>query len=573
VLTLLLPWRRQDGLTARDVGRDAGGDVRENASVVPAEGAIPVEADEPIPEVEAELVAEGGPEDFLRAVRRLVHGEGVDDPVDDAADAEPEPAVEEDLGDWLPGVWAPDGSSRGKRRAGRRAARSTTRRIPAQGGPGEAASRSDLAEAVSRRERRRERQREAARSIALAVPAVDEPVAVGGDGDAATGTTGAAPTLTASRRVRSRKRRVERPGRVQTGSVVADIHGVEPEEVEDVLVPSPPPAATPRGSWWARRRHRREERAFARAIARAVARGESGPGRDVPETLQQYLGRVEAARLPRRSRRSRRPAPVWLRRTTKAVLVGALIAGCVALPWAAPQVPGMFADLLPDNGTAVTRVEDPPVSPPADAFVGPVGIDQQAGPYAGVRLLSAGQPREVRVARLHVDSEVVPISGQSGSLLPPSDPQVLGWWQEGKPVGAQVGTAVITGHTVHTGGGALDNLDKLVVGDSLRVRTDQGWIGYVVQRARIYPTSELARDADRIFRLGGTGRLVLITCDDWNGTFYESNAVVFATPVADEPFDTAGTEVPDGGPTPGADSPSGNMDGPRGVAPVKPIDR
>jgi LPXTG-site transpeptidase (sortase) family protein len=293
----------------------------------------------------------------------------------------------------------------------------------------------------------------------------------------------------------------------------------------------------------------------------------------VPETLQQYLGRVEAARLPRRSRRSRRPAPVWLRRTTKAVLVGALIAGCVALPWVAPQVPGMFADLLPDNGTTVTRVEDPPVSPPADAFVGPVGIDQQAGPYAGVRLLSAGQPREVRVARLHVDSEVVPISGQSGSLLPPSDPQVLGWWQEGKPVGAQVGTAVITGHTVHTGGGALDNLDKLVVGDSLRVRTDQGWIGYVVQRARIYPTSELARDADRIFRLGGTGRLVLITCDDWNGTFYESNAVVFATPVADEPFDTAGTEVPDGGPTPGAGSPSGNMDGPRGVAPVKPIDR
>jgi hypothetical protein len=248
-------------------------------------------------------------------------------------------------------------------------------------------------------------------------------------------------------------------------------------------------------------------------------------------------------------------------------VVSALIAGAVALPWAAPQVPGMLADLVPGGGSPAARVEDPPVSPPSDAFVGPIGIDQQAGPYAGVRLLSAGQPREVRVARLHVDSEVTPISGQSGSLLPPSDPQVLGWWQEGKPVGAQYGTAVVTGHTVHTGGGALDNLD------TVRVRTDRGWIGYVVQRARIYPTAELAREADKIFRLGGTGRLVLITCDDWNGTFYESNAVVFATPVSDEPFTSSGTEVPDGGPTAGTENPSGNMDGPRGVAPVKPIDR
>jgi LPXTG-site transpeptidase (sortase) family protein len=503
--------------------------------MAPTPEVVTVEVDDPIPEVEAELVVEDGPEAFLRAVRQLVHGEGVDDPVVDAADAAPEPAVEEDLGDWLPGVWASDRSSRGKRRAGRRAP-STTRRIPAQALPGEVALRAERAENLSRRERRRERRREAARSIALAVPAVDEqPVALGAP-DAAASTAAAAPTLTAAR-LRSRKRRVERPLRVQTGQVLADLHEVEPEQVEDVLAPSAPARATSRPSWRARRRHRREEQAFAREIARAVARGESGPGRDVPETLEQYLGRVEAARLPRRSRRSRRPAPVWVRRTTQGVVLTALIAGAVAVPWAAPQVPGMLADLVPGGGSPAVQVEDPSVSPPGDAFVGPIGIEQQAGPYDGVRLLSAGPPREVRVARLHVDSEVVPISGQSGSLLPPSDPQVLGWWQEGKPVGAQYGTAVITGHTVHTGGGALDHLDKLVVGDTVRVRTDRGWIGYVVQRARIYPTTELARDAERIFRLGGSGRLVLITCDDWNGSFYESNAVVFATPVADEPFE------------------------------------
>jgi hypothetical protein len=34
-----------------------------------------------------------------------------------------------------------------------------------------------------------------------------------------------------------------------------------------------------------------------------------------------------------------------------------------------------------------------------------------------------------------------------------------------------------------------------------------------------------------VFRQRGPGRLVLITCEDWNGTTYLSNAVVFADPV------------------------------------------
>ena len=56
-----------------------------------------------------------------------------------------------------------------------------------------------------------------------------------------------------------------------------------------------------------------------------------------------------------------------------------------------------------------------------------------------------------------------------------------------------------------------------------------------MQRTQIYSTEQLARDADEVFTRGGPGRLVLITCDDWNGEFYESNAIVFAAPVADEP--------------------------------------
>ena len=180
-----------------------------------------------------------------------------------------------------------------------------------------------------------------------------------------------------------------------------------------------------------------------------------------------------------------------------------------------------------------------------------MGVDQQGGPYAGVRLEAAGHPRQVVVPRLHVDSDVVPISGQSGSLLPPSDPQLLGWWQEGQPVGAKYGTAVITGHTVHTGGGALDHLDELVVGDSLRVRTDSGWIQYVVKQTRIYSTDELARDAENLFRLGGPGRLVLITCDDWNGHSTSRTPSSWRPRSSTSPRParaaTSG-EVPDGGP-------------------------
>jgi len=272
-----------------------------------------------------------------------------------------------------------------------------------------------------------------------------------------------------------------------------------------------------------RRAERRRE--AARAVAAALPLDEPGGPGSGDETPATSLGRDDSTPRPDESR---------VRRSVKVAAVVAVVAAAVAVPWVDPRVPDAISGILPGHDRTV-HVKDPAVAPPTTAVVGPVGLEQQGGPYAGVRLEAAGWPREVVVPRLHVDSQVVPISGQSGSLLPPSDPQLLGWWREGQPVGAQHGTAVITGHTVHTGGGALDHLGELVVGDSVRVRTDAGWIQYVVKQTRIYSTEELARDAQSVFRLGGTGRLVLITCDDWNGQSYDSNAVVVATPVLDEP--------------------------------------
>ena len=141
-----------------------------------------------------------------------------------------------------------------------------------------------------------------------------------------------------------------------------------------------------------------------------------------------------------------------------------------------------------------------------------------------------GVPARLVVPKLHVDAPVVPIAAPGGVLLPPSNPQTLGWWHDGAKPGAATGSALITGHTVHTGGGAFDDLETLVRGDSVRVVTRGGSLRYVVSTVRVYRKSTLARDAQRLFSQRVPGRLVLITCEDWNGSTYLSNAVVVAVP-------------------------------------------
>ncbi|NUR07197.1 MAG: class F sortase [Nocardioidaceae bacterium] len=134
------------------------------------------------------------------------------------------------------------------------------------------------------------------------------------------------------------------------------------------------------------------------------------------------------------------------------------------------------------------------------------------------------------VPPLHVRAPVVPITAPGGVLLPPGDPTTLGWWREGAVPGAKHGGALVTGHTVHTGGGAFDHLDSLRDGDAVVVRTREGRIRYTVTGVTVYRKARLASDAARVFAQSGPGRLVLVTCDDWNGTTYLSNAVVFADP-------------------------------------------
>jgi LPXTG-site transpeptidase (sortase) family protein len=168
-----------------------------------------------------------------------------------------------------------------------------------------------------------------------------------------------------------------------------------------------------------------------------------------------------------------------------------------------------------------------PVAPPY--VIEPrVRIDRAEAPRAHP---ARGVPTRIVVPELGVDAPVVGIDAPGGVLLPPGDPQVLGWWRSGARPGARTGSALVTGHTVSSGGGAFDDLETLRAGDRVSIRTTGGTVAYEVTGVRIYRKASLARHASRVFSQSVPGRLVLITCEDWNGTTYLSNAVVIAQPV------------------------------------------
>lgn len=230
----------------------------------------------------------------------------------------------------------------------------------------------------------------------------------------------------------------------------------------------------------------------------------------------------------RRSHRVLRAGPrVWI----PVFLAGALVTGSgLALGW---------SQTVPDPGLTprpvVYRAGAPgPVVVPQRVFrpvtAAELGLRRHPATAVPVRLL---------VPALGIRAPVVSISDHAGTLVPPSDPQTLGWWSEGARPGARFGSALVAGHTVSSGGGAFDDLATLRVGDRVVVGTRKGVIRYAVSAVAVYHKASLARHSKRVFDQGVPGRLVLVTCDDWNGVRYLSNAVVRADPV----YRSAGNDV------------------------------
>jgi LPXTG-site transpeptidase (sortase) family protein len=141
-------------------------------------------------------------------------------------------------------------------------------------------------------------------------------------------------------------------------------------------------------------------------------------------------------------------------------------------------------------------------------------------------------PYTLRIPRIGVEAPVVPIeSNEDRVLLPPRDPGIAGWWRDGAAPGEPEGSAVLVGHTVrNNGGGVFDDVGTLRSGDAIEVEGSNSALTYRVQSVDVLSKDEVARNAEQIFTQAGPGRLVVITCDDWDGTVWRSNIITVATP-------------------------------------------
>jgi LPXTG-site transpeptidase (sortase) family protein len=143
-------------------------------------------------------------------------------------------------------------------------------------------------------------------------------------------------------------------------------------------------------------------------------------------------------------------------------------------------------------------------------------------------------PYVVRIPRIGVDTHVVPIrSNEEGILEPPRNTSVAGWWSGGAAPGEAQGSAVLVGHAIRNkGGGVFDDLGDLRRGDAIEVDGAHSTLTYRVQSNDVLSKDDLARNAEQIFDQTGTGRLVVITCGDFDGTVWRSNIVIIAAPVS-----------------------------------------
>lgn len=206
-----------------------------------------------------------------------------------------------------------------------------------------------------------------------------------------------------------------------------------------------------------------------------------------------------------------------------AVLLGAaapaLVAGGLLLAGSGLGGTAPFPEAAPTSQPpAVVQVREPTRTPSAT----PAPASSPADP--GVR------PDLVVVPALGVRAPVAGIRTEDGALTPPADPRQVGWWTGGARPGASAGAAVVTGHTVRAGGGAFDDLETLAAGDDVVVRSGAREVAYAVDTVEVLSRDELARRSASLFARTGPGRLVLITCEDWDGTAYRSNVVVTARP-------------------------------------------
>ncbi|HEY0643465.1 MAG TPA: class F sortase [Nocardioides sp.] len=162
-----------------------------------------------------------------------------------------------------------------------------------------------------------------------------------------------------------------------------------------------------------------------------------------------------------------------------------------------------------------------PAGTPAPA-AGPAEVGSGLAPRWHV----TGVPVLLRIPSIGVEAEVEGIAAEAGVLSPPADPALVGWWVAGARAGSRGGAVLLTGHTVHGGGGVFDDLAALERGDVVEVGTRAGVVAYAVVSVRDLDKEQLASTAPSLFGSGGRPRVVLVTCADWDDGDYLGNTVV-----------------------------------------------
>jgi LPXTG-site transpeptidase (sortase) family protein len=145
-------------------------------------------------------------------------------------------------------------------------------------------------------------------------------------------------------------------------------------------------------------------------------------------------------------------------------------------------------------------------------------------------LSAPADPTLLVIPEIQLRAPILPIEVDSrGVLTPPGDVHEVGWWKRSAKPGSTRGQTLITGHTVHTGGGVMNRLGDLRPGSLIRIRTARGTVDYEATKVFVYTKAELAQHAQDLFsQKRQHGRLVLVTCTGWTGSEYTSNIIVFA---------------------------------------------
>ncbi|MEA5155749.1 class F sortase [Raineyella sp.] len=134
---------------------------------------------------------------------------------------------------------------------------------------------------------------------------------------------------------------------------------------------------------------------------------------------------------------------------------------------------------------------------------------------------------------------VLPMALKQGALNPPDNPRMVGWWNHSADAGAATGTTLLTAHKVHSGSAVFEHLVDLRPGATIVLGGDTGAFTYVVADVRVLTKDQLAAESGALFAQDGPHRLVLVTCEDWDGTEFAANSVVTALPAPASPVPSA----------------------------------